>query len=337
MSSKLSKLWEFLVNSKPGRYDLRLVVPSHAQGNWPDGKRLFVLKGEKHNRTLHPLLGDGSSFEVSEEYLARRTVILPAGGIPEGRAAELEFVMAKSDFLWYKAQVLKRKKHVNAEHTVPYTRDNSQALNMSKWREANPTAKSFFETDGAVYYTSARELEGSSADLDQRHKEFQRLLDQNIAEMERTEKQRIKAVEAEMQSEERRSTQFNRVEKESKMKQAINDSKEDVVASVKVAAQVTAGRTMNGLVADKLTPYVPKQYAMLLDSPIGAVVIANLVNTLANVYLESNGSDVSYKLSKLGSTMVTAATVDFVDAFDIDQIVREFLSSSEAKAVLDKV
>ena len=286
-----------LVNSTPGPWDIRLILPVSADSKWLKEKRLFTvtINGLSHVN-MTPLCEDGETFKVTREYIKNRTIIIPRATTKAGMWEGLKNILSKEAYeYWidYSRRYIKKSESIPRTGVMPAL--NYQKQDVEQWdklRKENTVSDHMWG-----YHSGPWERAGGS----------------------------------------RRSAKILHYKGENKMEYAVNKVKQEAATAVKTATKITAGRTVNGLAADKLGKFLPEKYQPFADTPIGAVVIANLVSAIANIYAESNGSEVAGKLTKVSESMVLAATVDFVGAFDIDLLVREFLSSTEVSAVLDTV
>lgn len=101
------------------------------------------------------------------------------------------------------------------------------------------------------------------------------------------------------------------------------------------AAQVTAGKTVNTLVVDKLVPLLPAGVQEYAHTPLGRLVIANLALSVAQVYKESTMSRNAHEVAKVTQYMVDSAVYDLVDSVNIDQLISDFLSIDVVQGLLD--
>ena len=94
--------------------------------------------------------------------------------------------------------------------------------------------------------------------------------------------------------------------------------------AVKVAAKIATGRTVNAvftkqLVDRKLLPMMLRGYA---DSPLGAVVIANIVDFGVKQFAADNA-----KFAYVSDAMMASAMVDLLAEFDFEAIMNDVLSN----------
>ena len=94
--------------------------------------------------------------------------------------------------------------------------------------------------------------------------------------------------------------------------------------AVKVAAKIATGRTVNAVVTKqlvdrKLLPIMLRGYA---DSPLGAVVIANIVDFGVKQFAPGNT-----KFTYVSESMMEAAMVDLLAEFDFEAIMNDVLSN----------
>ena len=105
-----------------------------------------------------------------------------------------------------------------------------------------------------------------------------------------------------------------------KVKRTVNAN----VEAAKVAASVTAGKTLNSVVADKVKPQLPIMVRGYADTPIGKVVIANIADFVVKQFMPHNE-----KANIATNAMMDAAMVELLGSFDLEKIVSEVVSSVE--------
>lgn len=287
----------FVLSTSTIPHDIRIIVPKHSGGGWPANKRLFAVNGTPQ-RDLYKLV---PVLGYGDPFRCDKEYLRSRTVVVshDMKADYCKEILGESDFLWLN-NYFSRPNHTVEQHN----KNNTAGQRIYKTSETALEALNY-----------APNAPGSRYDFVKQDENLHYYTNKTYAQEYHCE--------------------FK--EKESKVTRVGNEVKNQTVNAVKVAGQITAGRTMNALVVEKAGAYLPKQYQMLAETPIGAMVVAQVIHAVASVYAESNRGDVSDKLKRLSETMVTAATVDFVDTFDIDKLVVEFLSSSEAKAVLDSV
>ena len=94
------------------------------------------------------------------------------------------------------------------------------------------------------------------------------------------------------------------------------------VSAAKVAATITAGKTLNALVANKITPQLPFMVKVYADTAIGRVVIANLADFSVKQFMGTN-----QKANMATEAMMQAAMLELADSFDLEGIVSELVDS----------
>lgn len=94
------------------------------------------------------------------------------------------------------------------------------------------------------------------------------------------------------------------------------------VNAAKVAATISAGNTLNSLVAKKVIPLVPEAAGAYLDTAIGAIVIANITDFAVKQFLPKNE-----KANMATDAMMQAAMLELVNSFNLEAIVSELVDS----------
>lgn len=103
-----------------------------------------------------------------------------------------------------------------------------------------------------------------------------------------------------------------------KMKETLNDNE----VSARVAARITAGKTINAAVLEKLKPQLPLMVRGYADTAFAPIVIANLVNFAVSSFAADND-----KAVWAANAMMDAAMTEFMASFNIEKILKEVLSS----------
>ena len=118
----------------------------------------------------------------------------------------------------------------------------------------------------------------------------------------------------------------NKSEQENKtMKSNIVDANVD---AAKVAAKVTAGKTLNTVVLTKLKPHMPFGTKAYADTPFGAIVVANMANFAVQNFASGNS-----KARYAADAMMQSAMVEFAAEFNFEEMLAELLSSVELPEV----
>jgi len=94
------------------------------------------------------------------------------------------------------------------------------------------------------------------------------------------------------------------------------------VSAAKVAATITAGKTLNKLVASKVTPQLPMFVKGYADTVVGRVVMANLADFAVKQFMPNNA-----KALMASEAMMQAAMLDLADSFDLEGMVTEMVNS----------
>lgn len=102
----------------------------------------------------------------------------------------------------------------------------------------------------------------------------------------------------------------------SKMNMIVNNN----VEAAKTGALITAGRTLNSVVKDKLVAQVPRKYRNLVKHPLADVVIANAASFAVQTFAKTN-----YKAKVATDAMMQAAMIEFFGSFNIEKIISDVL------------
>lgn len=114
--------------------------------------------------------------------------------------------------------------------------------------------------------------------------------------------------------------------KMSKVSAVVSANKEALIVAAKVEAGQIAINKVTKLIAPKL-PMMVRGYA---DSPVGKVVIANLVNFGIQQYASDND-----KAQIVADAMMTGAMVEFVKSFNIEKLINELVGSVDISKLTD--
>lgn len=104
------------------------------------------------------------------------------------------------------------------------------------------------------------------------------------------------------------------------IKPVINNVVNKNTEASKVAAKITAGRTLNSLAINKISPILPTAVRAYVDSPAANIVVANAVSFAVNHFLKGNA-----KAEWAADAMMQAAMVELFDSFDIDKLLSSVL------------
>ena len=118
--------------------------------------------------------------------------------------------------------------------------------------------------------------------------------------------------------------------KESKMNRTVNLMKNTNVKAANTAAQITAGKALNAAAQAKLVPFLPAAAQLYASTPLGKLVIANLVAVGLEHFAGTN-----VRAGKAGNAMITAAMVDVASVIEIEKLVTEFLSADVMSMLAD--
>ena len=93
------------------------------------------------------------------------------------------------------------------------------------------------------------------------------------------------------------------------------------VNATKVAATIATGRTVNAVLVNKFRKQIPVLARGYADTPLGAVVIANIVDFAVKQFAADNA-----KFNYVSDAMMQAAMVDLLEEFDFESIMNDVLS-----------
>ena len=100
--------------------------------------------------------------------------------------------------------------------------------------------------------------------------------------------------------------------------------------AAKVAAQVTAGKTINTALIEKIKPQLPIMVRGYAETPIGAVVVANIVNYGVSAFASDNE-----KALWIADALMVAAMSEFIESFNVDKLVKELVDSVDVTIPTD--
>lgn len=106
-----------------------------------------------------------------------------------------------------------------------------------------------------------------------------------------------------------------------KMNANINRLMNRNTESAAYAAKVTAGKTLNKVVLDKVNPNLPILLRGYANTPIGAVVLSNVVSFIVQNFASNNA-----KAKYAAEAMMDAAMIEFMDSFNIEALISDVLS-----------
>jgi hypothetical protein len=92
--------------------------------------------------------------------------------------------------------------------------------------------------------------------------------------------------------------------------------------AAKQAAIVVAGSTLNSLIASRMGKQLPRKYRKLANHPMANIVIANMASFAVQNFASDNN-----KAKIATEAMMQAAMQDFLQSFNIEQIIGEVLDS----------
>lgn len=123
-----------------------------------------------------------------------------------------------------------------------------------------------------------------------------------------------------------KKTKTKQQTKEQTMLKTIKDTAVATLAQNKqtftVAAQVTAGRTVNQQLIKAIKPKMPMMLRGYADHPIASILLANATAFAIKQYMPTNN-----KANILADCMMQAAAIDTMDSFNIEDMVNDFISN----------
>ena len=94
------------------------------------------------------------------------------------------------------------------------------------------------------------------------------------------------------------------------------------VSAAKVAATITAGKTLNNLATQKFVPLLPLMVKGYADTVFGRVAMANIADFAVKQFMPNNP-----KAQMATQAMMQAAMLELADSFDLEGIVTELVDS----------
>ena len=98
----------------------------------------------------------------------------------------------------------------------------------------------------------------------------------------------------------------------------------DNVDAAKVAAKITAGKSLNTVVVAKIKDQLPLMVRGYADTPMGAIVVANMANFAVQNFAANNS-----KAKYAADAMMQAAMVEFAAQFNFEDMLADVLTSVE--------
>lgn len=111
-------------------------------------------------------------------------------------------------------------------------------------------------------------------------------------------------------------------EKEPKMNSMIKRIGAQNTEAAKTGALIVAGKTLNGVVKDKIRGQVPRKYRKLVDHALADIVIANVANVAVQNFAMKND-----KAQVAVNAMMEAAMIDFFSSFNIEKIISDVIAT----------
>jgi len=116
------------------------------------------------------------------------------------------------------------------------------------------------------------------------------------------------------------------------MKKIIEDVTAENIDAAKTAAILAAGNVANKQLAKLAASKSPMLVRGYIDTPIGKLVIANIVSQLVK---QTRPTDA--KLQALAEGMIVSAYQDVINTVDIDGLIEEFLGQTAIKRALASI
>lgn len=121
---------------------------------------------------------------------------------------------------------------------------------------------------------------------------------------------------------------YKKKSKEISMKDKVKQTVDSNVSAAKVAASITAGKALNKVVADKVTPQLPMMVQGYANTALGRVVLANAFDFGVKQFMPTNE-----KANLATKAMMEAAMVEMLEQFDFEKMVNEVVNSVELPVV----
>lgn len=113
---------------------------------------------------------------------------------------------------------------------------------------------------------------------------------------------------------------------ESKMKSNMNEIMSANTNAAQVAAQITAGKTINKAVVAKIKPQLPMMVRGYADSALAPVIAANLISFAVTSFASDNN-----KAVWVADAMMVAAMSEFMENFNVDKMLAEVLATVDVE------
>lgn len=148
---------------------------------------------------------------------------------------------------------------------------------------------------------------------------------------------------------EKTKTEYNQIftEKSKRVDEAINSInkvkykpkgkfmtkiKDRNVEAAKSGAKIAAGKAINAVVMSKVKPQLPMMVRGYADTPIGAIVIANMVSAGVDQFMPENR-----KARQVADLMLDASMTEFFSNFNIEKMFSELLASANIENLSDVI
>lgn len=114
-------------------------------------------------------------------------------------------------------------------------------------------------------------------------------------------------------------------EKMSKFKVLMNSN----VNAAKTGAVITAGKTLNGILKEKIADAAPRKYRALIKHPLADVVIANVASIAIGTFASNN-----YKAKIAADAMMEAAMIELFSSFNFEKMISDVLSNVDLESLV---
>jgi hypothetical protein len=130
------------------------------------------------------------------------------------------------------------------------------------------------------------------------------------------------------------STIVNKSDKgETKMKNGtVGKVVNNNVSAAQRGAMLSAGKTLNNFVRNKVADNLPRKYRGLLKYPVANVVVANIASFAVQNFAASNE-----KANMATQAMMEAAMAEFFDSFNLEKIISDVLSEANLDTMFKEV
>lgn len=109
----------------------------------------------------------------------------------------------------------------------------------------------------------------------------------------------------------------------------VNKVIDNNVSAARAGAVISAGNTINKVVKKAVRGQVPRKYRRVIDSPFGDVLVANIASVAVQM-----GASTNYKAKVATEAMMQASMVEFMNSFNLDQMITDVLDQVNIKDLM---